>query len=81
MEAIYFRYGEVLKEKFDRLQKAIDFLSIVEDGGEGYSLGIYDNTSNIAYVLDGMADEKVCAFSKIGITPDEIKIIMPIKSK
>lgn len=81
MDALYFRYGNLLIEKFDNLQKAIDFLVIVEDGGEGFALGVYDNTNNIAHVLDGMADEKVSAFSEIGITPDEIKIITPIKSK
>ncbi len=85
MKAYYSRYGVIGFEKFEKLEKGIDFLRRQEDEGNICGIGVYDQKGKIFYSSDNLdifgasRDEvlanKLSDLKKIGIEPYEIKVI------
>lgn len=87
MQALYFRYHSLIKEDCHDLEEGRAILTILEDNGEGMSVGVYDPEQKVLY-LDGFdniigadpseVQSRVLRDLKAsGIKPDKIESLNP----
>lgn len=84
-KAFYTRYGVTDFEKFETLEKGIDYLYNQENEGNITAIGVYDEVWKICYFIDNLDifglprqevfDEKVLELNKLGIHPFKIEFI------
>lgn len=83
IKAIYSRFGNMEESDCESHESAKAFLSALEDDGQGYAIGFFDEQAGIFYISENMdvigksrneiLAQKVEALASINIIPAKIE--------